>query len=130
MHNAYVVYKFTCPCSSTYIGETYRLLDSRILEHRRDTPSHICLHIKNCSHYKSSLTQLYGDQPSDPQKREFFKPLFTIIERNISNNYARKIFEGMMITLDRPDLNKQVYHHSTALICKCVLPSVKNFPGS
>ena len=94
LHNANVVYKFTCPWSLTYIGETYRLLDSRILEHRRDTPSHIYLHIDKCSHYKNSLTELYGDQPSDLQKREFFRPLFTIIERNISKNYARKIFEG------------------------------------
>ena len=102
-----------CPCNSTYIGETYRLLDARILEHRRDENSHISLHIQNCSQYIQSLTQLYGDQPSDSLRHENFKPLFTIIERNLTNIFARKLFEGLMITVDQPDLNKQVYHHST-----------------
>ena len=32
--NSHTVYQFECPCSTTYIGETYRLLDTRILEHR------------------------------------------------------------------------------------------------
>ena len=107
----------------TYIGETTRLLETRILEHRQLKASHICKHISQCESYKNSLTQLHSDNPSATEQRSYFKTLFTIMEKNLHNYYARTTFEGLMITLNKPELNKQVYHKSTSLICNCVLPS-------
>ena len=119
--NSHTVYKFTCPCSMTYIGETIRLLETRILEHRHLKSSHICKHISDCETYKSALLNNYGENPSDTEKRAHFKTLFTIVEKNLHNYYARTTFEGLMITLQQPELNKQVYHRSTSLICNCVI---------
>ena len=123
--NTHLVYKFDCLCSSTYIGETCRLFETRIHEHRRDSSSKICKHIKNCQPYKDKLEELYGSNPSASQERVFIKTLFTIMEKNLHNYYARTTYEGLMITLEQPALNKQVYHRSTSLICNCVLPKVK-----
>ena len=69
------------------------------------------------------------ESPEDSLKRDHFKGLFTIIERNLQNQYARKTFEGLMITLEKPELNKQVSHRKTALICNCVFPPMKPQPG-
>ena len=65
-HKSNLVYQFNCPCSSVYIGETYRLLEHRIFEHRREEPSHIYQHLKNCSTYKSSLTDSYEFSQVNP----------------------------------------------------------------
>ena len=108
---------------STYIGETTKLLERRVFQHRRDKNSHICLHISNCEIYKSSLQTAYGDQPSESQQRSHLLSYFKVVESNLQQYNARKTFEGLMITLERPDLNKQVLHRSTALVCKCILPT-------
>ena len=128
-HKSNLVYKFNCPCSSVYIGETNRLLELRIFEHRREGPSHIYQHIQNCSLYKSSLTDSYRVQSKESQKRNHFKKHLTILEGNLHNTNARKTFEGLMITLNQPDLNKQVVHRSTTLVCTCLLPSENKQPG-
>ena len=107
----------------TYIGETTRLLETRILEHRHLKSSHVFKHINQCETFSNNLNQLYGDNPSATDQRSYFKTLFTIMEKNLHNYYARTTFEGLMITLNKPELNKQVYHRSTSLICNCVLPS-------
>ena len=125
LYNSHTVYKFECPCSMTYIGETTRVLETRILEHRQLKASHICKHISSCDKYKNALTLLYGDNPSDTEKRTYIKTRFTILEKNLQNYYTRTIHEGLMITLQQPELNKQVHHRSTSLICNCVLPSKK-----
>ena len=129
LFNSNVVYKYHCPCSKTYIGETLKIVKSRILQHRTTKTSQICQHIDTCNAYKKDLTETHGESPEDSLKRDHFKGLFTIIERNLHNPYARKTFEGLMITLDKPELNKQVTHRKTALICNCILPTMKPQPG-
>ena len=96
------------------------MLKLRIQNHRTIKTSHIFLHIQQCSSYKHNLQETYGNRPSEGQKRENFQSLFPIIERDLQNIYARNTFEGLMITLDKPELNKQVYHRKTALICNCL----------
>ena len=85
--------------------------------------THICLHISNCQTYKLSLQATYGDQPSESQCRLHLLTFFKVVGTNLQQYNARKTFEGLMITLERPDLNKQVLHPSTALVCKCILPT-------
>ena len=34
-----------------------------------------------------------------------------------------------MITLEKPELNKQVYHRKTALICNCIFPEMRTQTG-
>ena len=112
-HNSNLLYKFTCPCTSTYIGETSKLLESRVFTHRTDKKSHIHMHIQNCTHFNHSLLTLFGDQPSDSQKRKHLLNHFKIMERNLTNYHARTTFEGMMITLDKPDLKGVIAHSSS-----------------
>ena len=83
----------------------------------------MCLHITNCQTYKDSLKKAYGNQPNDSQRRSHLLTFFKVVESNLQNYNARKTFEGLMITLNRPDLNKQVLHRSTALLCKCIIPT-------
>ena len=80
----------------------------------------IFLNVKN---FKNSLHQNYGDNPSATDQRSYLKTLFTIMEKDLHNYYARTIYEGLMITLHQPELNKQVYHRTTSLICNCVIPT-------
>ena len=41
-----VVYKFTCACKATYVGETSRRLNTRIIEHLgKDRNSHVFKHL-------------------------------------------------------------------------------------
>ena len=54
---------------------------------------------------------------------------FKVVESNLQQYNARKTFEGLMITLERPDLNKQTLHRSTALVCKCVTDETTVQPG-
>ena len=104
------------------------MLELRVFEHRRDKKSHVCLHILNCADYKLSLQTSYGDQPSLSQQRSHLLSHFKVVESNLQHYNARKTFEGLMITLNRPDLNKQVLHRSTALVCKCILPTETTLP--
>ena len=128
-HSANITYQFKCSCSSVYIGETSKLLELRIYQHRTDKNSHIFQHTEKCQPYKLSLTNTYGDQPNDSNCREHLKKFFTVVEGNLQNTNARKTFEGLMITLNQPDLNKQVLHRSTALVCSCLLPNQPENPG-
>ena len=113
------MYKFTCPCSDTYIGETTRLFDTRILEHRR-TNTRVHKHIIQCNAYKTALNITYGSGPTDDQQREFIRSYFEILEKNLYNYNARVTHEGLMITLHAPSMNKQHPHKSMSLVCDCV----------
>ena len=55
----------------------------------------------------------------DELERIFIHERFTILETNLVNVFQRKIFEGLHITLHKPDLNKQVNQTNTNLICSC-----------
>ena len=50
------------------------------------------------------------------QRRLHIIEHFEFIKKNLSKYYERITFEGLMITLENPDLNKQVYHRSAKLI--------------
>ena len=122
-HSSNIVYQFNCPCNSVYIGETTKLLELRVFQHRTDAKSTVGPHILTCPAYINSLESTYGNQPSDCQRRTHLLTFFKVVETNLHNSNARKTFEGLMITLEKPDLNKQVLHRSTALVCKCILPT-------
>ena len=55
-----VVYQWTCPtenCSSTYIGESSRCLESRVKEHSTSSTSTIFQHSTTCNHPKADISQ-------------------------------------------------------------------------
>ena len=80
-------------------------------------------HILSCPAYKLSLHDTYGDQPNDTQRRSHLLSFFEVVENNLQNYNARVTYEGLMITINQPELNKQVLHRTTALMCKCILPT-------
>ena len=127
-----IVYKFTCSCTDTYIGESERLLQTRIYEHNR-TNTNVFKHITKCTTYINALNDSFGSVPStawlanrankltyDKHKREFIIPHFEILEKNLYNYYSRLTHEGLMITLHTPNLNQQQKHKSMSLVCECV----------
>ena len=128
-HNSCTIYKYDCVdvCPSNYIGESDRLLHARILEHRTRKESHVFQHKSQCSHYKTAFFLQFEVDPDNlPTKRKldeleriFIHERFTILETNLVNVFQRKIFEGLHITLHKPDLNKQVNHTKTNLVCSC-----------
>ena len=64
-NNSNVIYEFECSCKSTYIGETKKLLHSRILQHRTAKSSHVHAHINNCSHYKEKFQEKFLVDPDN-----------------------------------------------------------------
>ena len=130
-NNSCTVYKYNCVevCSSKYIGESERLLHKRILEHRTRKDSHVFQHKSKCTHYQTAFLQQFEVDPDnlpnklkmDEYERIFIHERFTILETSITNNFHRKVFEGLHITLQKPDLNKQVKHEKTNLICTCLV---------
>ena len=128
-NNSCTVYKYDCVevCPSNYIGESERLLHQRILEHRTKAESHIFQHKSKCIHYQAAFYEQFEVDPDNlPNKRRmdhyeriFIHERFTILETKITNKFYRKIFEGVHITLHKPDFNKQVKHEKTTLICSC-----------
>ena len=92
--NSNLVYKFTCECTDTYIGETERLFLTRIYEHNRLNSSHIHKHITKCETYINALNTSFGSVPDtawlankanktayDNHKREFITSYFEILEK-------------------------------------------------
>ena len=65
------VYKFVCDCQMTYVGESKKLLELRVFEHRRDVQSHVKNHIDECPIYLNSLFSSFGPEPSLAEKRIF-----------------------------------------------------------
>ena len=120
MYNSNLVYKFQCECDSTYIGHTRKLLESRIHQHRTQKMSHVYKHIIKCQNYKTALNTIYNQGPTLANQREFLSNHFEILEKNLYNYYSRITHEGLMITLQTPDLNKQQKHRSMTLMCECV----------
>ena len=128
-NNNDVIYQFDCECDSSYIGETHRLLHARILEHRTKKDSHVFQHISKCEKYKNTLYNKFDVDPDNlPSKnkfaamgRVFIHNHFKILENNLTNPYHRKLYEGLLITLHQPDINKQVKHQKMTFICKCLI---------
>ena len=88
-----LVYKCTCPqidCNESYIGETERRFEERIIDHnKRDKKSHIYKHSSENSHPHVGLDN------------------FEIVGRNYGNRIKRKIGEALLINELKPSLNKQ-----------------------
>ena len=63
------------------------------------------------------------DQDNSTQKEQldFFESHFTIVEKNLAHKNTRKIFEGMLICLEKPTLNKQKEHKILKFMCICFL---------
>ena len=118
------IYHFTCvkPCGKNYIGESKRMLKTRISEHNQPSrKTAIYQHTSVCEHFQTDLTKKLARNPtSSPvelsgQKREhlmsFFKPIA------FNNNYPlRTSIEALMIFLNEPELNIQVDHVETFLV--------------
>jgi len=81
-----VVYKFTCSCGASCIGQTQRNLANRIEEHRTSLSSSVCKHLQ-----------------ANPDLRvDFHNP--EVIGSN--NNWRRlQILESSLIQEHKPELN-------------------------
>ena len=54
--------------------------------------------------------------------RDFIKDKFTVLEKNLNHTSFRKTFEGLLITLKKPELNIQKSHKCQTFLCTCVIP--------
>ena len=45
-----------------------------------------------------------------------------ILEKNLNHTSFRKTFEGLLITLKKPELNIQKSHKCQTFLCTCVIP--------
>ena len=94
-----VIYKFTCVCKTTYIGETSRRLNIRIAEHLgMDKNSHVFKHLSSSENCKSHAN----------------KDSFTVID-TAPTNWQRRIKEGLYILWENPTLNKQLKNVSVTI---------------
>ena len=114
------VYLFTCVCSDTYIGHTSRILKNRIQEHGRCENSHVYDHIFSCTEYHESLEARYCSDPNREQLRLHLYEHFTALSTNLPNWHERTAFKGLMITQNKPTLNKQLKFKKSNLICSCI----------
>ena len=119
-----VVYNFQCFCSSNYVGETKRKLESRIQDHnQKSRETSVFEHIKNCESFYKKFFETYGVPPTFQRSkiestRRFclLKDQFSIIDSNLDNYYRRTDFEGIYITFNKRCLNDQVKHNSVKII--------------
>ena len=90
-----VIYKFTCSsCNASYIGETTRHLQTRMDEHLKyKKDSHVNIHLSKKRSCKASNN--YDS--------------FSILDY-ASTEWQLKLKEGLHISWENPDLNKQVKH--------------------
>ena len=92
VHKHGLTYLVKCPentCSETYLGETARRLNERIMEHAgKDNKSHILKHTLQSGHPSVSPNE------------------FKILQKGYNNNKVkRKISEALLIRKHRPSLN-------------------------
>ena len=92
-HNNNLVYMCTCPyknCNASYIGETKKRINERIIDHnKRDKKSHVLKHSRKEKH------------------RHVWVQDFTILSKNYKSNIKRKISEALFIKSNKPCLNVQ-----------------------
>ena len=73
-----IVYKLTCSCGSTYIGQTRRNLLSRIKEHATSEKSEVCKHLlQNPSHRVDFYIPTILGSENDTARLLILKSLFT-----------------------------------------------------
>ena len=95
-----VVYLFKCGgCGSSYVGETFRHLNTRIREHLiTDSNSHIFRHLQGSAQCKT----LSDDA------------CFTVLD-SADTNYSLKLKEAMHISWIKPNLNGQIKSENLSL---------------
>ena len=105
--NSNLSYRFICDCTEKYIGETQQLLHTRVKRHRTDKNSHIYKHILLCSTYQQAFYNIHGvdlNNATQKQALEFFESHFKIAEKNLIHKHTRKVYEGILICLEKPSL--------------------------
>ena len=127
--NCNVCYKYTCDCAKSYIGETQQLLHTRIKNHRTSEASVLNEHILTCSIYQQKFFEVLGvdqDNATNKEKLNYFEEHFSIIEKNLLHKNTRKIYEGALICLEKPSLNRQKEHKILNFLCPCFLNRPKH----
>ena len=87
---------------------------------------------KNAQHHSTYQQTFYNvlgvdqENATDKEKLNFFESHFTIIEKKLTHKNSRKIFEGMLICLNKPTLNKQKEHKILKFLCTCFLNKSNN----
>ena len=84
-----VVYKLTCSCGASYIGQTQRNLINRIEEHRTSLSSALCRHL----------------QANPDHRVDFHNP--EVIGSD-SNGRRLQILESLLIQEHKPELNANI----------------------
>ena len=69
--------------------------------------SHIKDHILSCATFKNSQNSAIGRKPAKAAKLNFFKERFSVLQKNIYDDFKRKNREAVAITLEKPDINIQ-----------------------
>ena len=104
-----VVYKNTCPCGVTYVGESKRRLNTRIREHgQRSSKSAVSQHIFSCPEYNANLDESHRDQLNPSNRFKFLQSHFSILQPNLNRYHQRKVYEAVTIRMIKPKLNEQV----------------------
>ena len=111
-----LVYKFQCPCSSTYVGETERELKVRAREHQQESRGKtIYDHIHSCDLFVKNRAKFVVQKRRERDKRpvvkirfDFFINHFSIIQKNFVSKYQRTKTEAFLIKVLKPELNEQV----------------------
>ena len=90
-----VVYLYTCPCKEKYIGQTKRLLRTRIKYHQYDSAlTNVHLQNLSCETYKFE-TQKFNEEncqnytSAKKAKFDYFQNRFKIIGRGVRNTKDR-----------------------------------------
>ena len=116
-----VVYLYTCPCEEKYIGQTLRMLKTRIKEHQYNSAhTNINLHNLSCEIYRAE-TQKFIDENSQnytsasKAKFDYFQNRFKIIGRNFKHTKDREKIEAFLIRTQLPSLNDQYDHKAFKL---------------
>ena len=96
---SFVVYKYECCCSATYIGMTTCNLFKRVAEHRGISPR---TGNKLASQPYSAIREhsLKHHHPIEPER-------FNIL-RAAQTEHSLRIFEALHIKFDKPSLNRQM----------------------
>ena len=89
LNRFYVVYKLTCSCGASYIGQTQRNLINRIEEHRTSLSSSVCRHL----------------QANPDHRVDFHNPVVI----GSDNNWRQlQILESLLIQEHKPELNANI----------------------
>jgi len=108
------IYKFTCECNTSYIGETENVQLSIAQHGRKSGNTAVFPHIYSCEKYKTAFAAL-PDAHNFASKGRFLKEHFEVLEKNLNFN-ERRDKEAIYIKLQQPRLNIQVAHRSVSFI--------------